>query len=36
MEQTIRDHYDDPAQGYLGVSKTVELLKRNYAIPRLR
>ena len=36
IEQTIKDHHNNPAQGHPGVSKTVELLKRNYAAPRLR
>jgi len=35
-EEVIRDHYDDPLLGHPGVSKTVELLQREYATPRLR
>jgi len=36
VEEVIRDHHDDPLQGHPGVSKTVELLQREYATPRLR
>ena len=36
IEEVIRDHYNDPMQGYPGVSKTVELLRRGYAVPKLR
>ena len=36
MEQIIKDYYNNLAQGYPGVSKTVELLKRNYTVLRLR
>jgi len=32
----IRDYHDNPLQGHPGVSKTVELLQREYATPRLR
>ena len=35
-EEVIRDHHDDPLLGHPGVSKTVELLQREYATPRLR
>ena len=36
VEEVIRDHHDDPLQGYPGVSKTMELLERGYAAPKLR
>ena len=34
--EVIRDHYDNLAQGYLGVAKTIELLKRNYSALKLK
>ena len=36
VEEVIRDYHDDPMQGYPGVSKTMELLGRGYAAPKLR
>ena len=36
VEEVIRDHYDNPMQGHPGVSKTIELLGRGYAAPKLR
>ena len=36
IHEVIRDHYDNPAQGHLGVTKTMELLERNYSAPKLR
>ena len=36
VEEVIRDYHDDPIQGYPGVSKTIELLGRGYAAPKLR
>ena len=36
IEGVIRDHHDDPLQGHPGVSKTIELLGRGYAAPKLR
>ena len=36
VEEVIRDHHDDPIQGHPGVSKTMELLGRGYAAPKLR
>ena len=36
IEKVIRDHHDDPLQGHPGVAKTMELLGRTYAAPRLR
>ena len=36
VEEVIRDHYDNPIQGHPGVSKTIELLGRGYAAPKLR
>ena len=32
----IRDHHDDPMHGYPGVTRTMELIRRNYNAPRLR
>ena len=32
----VRQHHDDPAQGHPGISKTVELLSRNYYFPGMR
>ena len=36
MGKIIRDHYEDPAQGHPGVAKTLELIQRTYAAPKLR
>ena len=36
VKEVIRDHYDNPIQGHPGVSKTIELLGRGYAAPKLR
>ncbi len=36
VKEVIRDYHDDPLQGHPGVSKTVELLQREYTTPRLR
>jgi len=35
-EEVIRDHYNNPLLGHPGISKTVEILQREYATPRLR
>ena len=32
----IRDHHDDLMHGYPGVTRTMELIRRNYNAPRLR
>ena len=36
VEEVIRDYHNNPIQGYPGVSKTMELLGRGYAAPKLR
>ena len=36
IHEVIRDHYDNSAQGYLEVAKTIELLKRNYSASKLK
>ena len=36
VEEVIRDHYNNSIQGHPGVSKTIELLGRGYAAPKLR
>ena len=36
VEEVIRDYYDNPIQGHPRVSKTIELLGRGYAAPKLR
>ena len=36
VEEVIRDHHNNPIQGYPGVSKIIELLGRGYAAPKLR
>jgi len=36
VKEVIRDHYNDPLLGHPGISKTVELLRREYTTPRLR
>ena len=36
VEEVIRDHHDNPIQGYPRVSKIIELLGRGYAAPKLR
>ena len=30
QEQIIRQHHDDPVHGHPGVSRTIELIQRNY------
>ena len=32
----VRQHHDDPAQRYLRILKTVELLSQNYYFPGIR
>ena len=32
----IQRYHDDPAQGYLGISKIIELFLRNYYFPGIR
>ena len=36
VEEMIRDYHDDPIHGHLGVTRTMELIRRNYDAPRLR
>ena len=36
IEEMIRDHHDDPMHGHPGVTRTMELIRRNYDAPRLR
>ena len=36
IQGIIRDHHDDPAQGHPGVSKTMKLINRGFAAPRMR
>ena len=36
VKEVIRDYYNNPLQGYPRVSKTIELLGRGYAAPKLR
>ena len=36
VEEMIRDHYNDPMHGHPGVTRTMELIRRNYDAPRLR
>ncbi len=34
--QIIRDHHDDPTRGHPGVTKTIELIQRNFKIQGIR
>ena len=36
MEEVIKDHHDNPLQGHLGITKTLEIIGRLYARPKLR
>ena len=36
IEEVIKEHYNDLLQGYLGVTKTLEIIKRTYARLKMR
>ena len=36
VKEMIRDHHDDPMHGHPGVTRMMELIRRNYDAPRLR
>ena len=36
VEEMIQDHYNDPMHGHPGVTRTMELIHKNYNTPRLR
>ena len=33
VEEMIRDHHNNPMHGHLGVTRTMELIRRNYNAP---
>ena len=36
VEGVIRDYHDDLLQGHLGIAKTLEIIERTYARPKIR
>ncbi|CAD0056184.1 unnamed protein product [Aureobasidium pullulans] len=36
QEQCIRDHHDDPIHGHPGITKTIEIIRRNFAFPQMK
>ena len=36
IKEVIKEHHDDLLQGHLGVIKTLEIIKRTYARPKMR
>ena len=36
ITRVINDYYNNLISGYLGVTKTIELIRRYYTLPRLR
>jgi hypothetical protein len=32
----IRQYYDDPVHGYLGITRTIELIRRNYEFLKIK
>jgi hypothetical protein len=36
QKQIIRQHHDDPVHGHPGVSRTMELIQRNYQFPNMK
>ena len=36
VEEMIRDHHNNPMHGHPGVTRMMELIRRNYDTPRLR
>ena len=36
VKEVVRDHYDDLLQGHLGITKTLEIIERIYARPKIR
>ena len=36
MKEVIKEHYNDLLQGHLGIAKTLEIIRRTYARPKIR
>ena len=36
MVEVIKEYYNDLLQGHLGVTKTIEIIRRTYARPKIR
>ena len=36
VKEVIKEHYNDPLQGHLGITKTLEIIGKIYARPKLR
>ena len=36
MKEVIREYYNDLLQGHLGITKTLEIIGKTYARPKIR
>jgi hypothetical protein len=36
QQSIIESYYDDPVYGYLGIARTIELIRRNYNFPGIK
>lgn len=36
QKQCIRDHHDDPMHGHPGITKTMEIIQRNFTFPQMK